>query len=129
MTEQNTTQQKEIKEENVELKWLDDEEKVLDEMTPPSDYERLDGLVLEEGKITEFDIIVDKEPFRRWKDEENNVVKVIIPVKKDDKKFSFWLNIKNPTYKEIIRKLKEGKRHFKILRTGKMKQTRYQLVE
>ena len=89
----------------------------------------IEGLILDEGKISEFDIIVGDEPFNRWKDESNGVIKVIIPVDKDGKKFNFWLNIKNPSYKEIIQRLKKGQRHFKILRTGQMKQTRYNLID
>ena len=93
------------------------------------DGERLDGLILEEGKITDFEVVVGDEPFKRWNDVENEVVKVIIPVIKEGKQFNFWLNSKNPTYFEIIKRLEEGQRVFKILRTGKMKQTRYQLVD
>ena len=117
--------QNEVPEQKID--WLDNEEKVLSEST--FDGEMLEGLILEEGKLSEFNIIVADEPFARWKDETNNVVKVIIPVEKDGKKFNFWLNIKNPTYKDIIHRLKKGQRKFRILRTGSMKNTRYNLVD
>ncbi len=115
------------KAEEKQTNWLEIEATKLEQSK--YDGERLDGLILEEGKITDFEIIVGEEPFQRWNDVENEVVKVIIPVEKDGKKFNFWLNSKNPTYFEIIKRLKEGQRSFKILRTGKMKQTRYQLVD
>ena len=127
MENKQTETNEKIPEQDVKLDWLDNEEKVLSENT--FDGEMIEGLILGEGKISEFDIIVGDEPFNRWKDESNGVIKVIIPVDKDGKKFNFWLNIKNPSYKEIIQRLKKGQRHFKILRTGQMKQTRYNLID
>ena len=127
-TNETKTNNETIPEENVQINWLEDEAQQLHENRIGTE-ERLEGLILEEGKLTEFTILIGDEPFKRWIDEENKVTKVIIPVEKDGKKFSFWLNLKNPTYHEIIKQLKIGKRKFRILRTGKMKQTRYQLIE
>jgi len=118
-------QNNEIPEQNIT--WLEEEEKKLNNSSP--DGERLDGLIIEEGKLTEFEIIVGEEPFKKWRDEQNDVTKIIMPVKKDGKTFNFWLNAANPTYKEIIKRLRKGQRKFRILRTGKMKQTRYQLID
>jgi hypothetical protein len=123
---QQTNTNNEIKETEVSLNWLDEEEKQLTQSK--FDGERLDGLIIEEGKLTEFEILMEK-PFEKWKDEQNKVIKVIIPVVKNDVKFNFWLNQINPTYHEIVKRLRNGQRKFRILRTGKMKQTRYQLVD
>jgi len=123
---ENKTKENEIPEECVE--WLNTESQILNEFCS-FEGDRLEGLILPEGKISEFNILVGDKPFDRWKDETNNVIKVIIPVEKDGGKFNFWLNLKNPTYKEIIQRLKKGQRKFKILRTGKMKDTRYNLVD
>ena len=111
------------------IDWLKQEEKQLDEQQVI--FDKVDGLILEEGKLTEFEIIVGDKPFEVWTDtsDENKVVnKVIIPVLKDGKQFNFWLNKRNPTYREIIKELATGKRKFRILRTGQRKQTKYQLV-
>jgi len=107
--------------------WLQIEAEKLE--AKEQERERLDGLILEEDKTTEFEIVVGEKPFERWDDSDNGVIKVIIPVKQDGKEFNFWLNSKNPIYFEIIKRLREGQRVFKILRTGKKKQTRYKLVD
>ena len=116
--------QNEIKEESVD--WLELEDQELSQSK--IDGERLDGLIIEEGKLTEIEILTE-HPFEKWEDKTNNVVKVIIPVQKDGKKFNFWLNRINPLYHDLVKRLKLGQRKFKIFRTGKMKQTRYQLID
>ena len=52
-----------------------------------------------------------------------------MPCKIADKSYTFWLNVSNPLYHELLKKAKEGKTKFKILRTGKQKDTRYTIVE
>ena len=123
---QQTNTNNEIKETEVSINWLDEEEKQLTQSK--FDGERLDGLIIEEGKLTEFEILMEK-PFEKWTDPENKVTKAIIPVQKDGKRFNFWLNLCNPTYHDIIKRLRNGQRRFRILRTGKMRQTRYQLID
>ena len=39
------------------------------------------------------------------------------------------LNVRNPTYKEIIEGLVNGIKSFKILRTGQNKETRYTILK
>jgi len=91
--------------------------------------EKLPALKLEAGKITTF-TVDDKQPFQKWIDPNDNTVKKIIPVfKDDDEKFVFWLNIRNPIYRQILEGLKSGKTTFKVLRTGERENTRYTLVE
>ena len=69
-------------------------------------------------------------------DKEKNitVVKKIIPVMHNGELKNWWLNTRNPLYKEIVERAakatKEGKISFdvSIFRTGQMRNTRYRII-
>ena len=128
----------EIKEENIEVKelgkeeinWLAKEEKSI--QTPTGEYEKLPGVVFEEGKITTLSIDATKE-FRAWTDPETKKTKALIPCKDNEGKKIFWCNKKNPIYKDVIHKCMEAPNKaeviVKIMQTGTKAQTRYNLVK
>lgn len=89
---------------------------------------RKPALKLIENKITEL-IIDFNNPFEEWKDEENNTIKKIIPVKVNNEEFVWWLNVKNPMYHKLIELGSKGQTSFKILQTGNKKDTKYVLVD
>jgi hypothetical protein len=91
-------------------------------------FEQLPALKLVPNEIVEFDIDFSK-PFEKWNDETNNTMKAIIPVTRNGVKHNWWLNIKNPTYAEVIRAGRTGQTHFKVLQTGTAKQTKYTLIK
>ena len=90
--------------------------------------ERLPALTLEEGKLTTF-VVDASKPFEKWTDLNDNTVKKIIPVTHEGVKKNFWLNTKNPLYSKMLDLILGGKTEFKILRTGKLKETKYNLVD
>ena len=94
--------------------------------TQPKEYVKLPSIKLVQDDIVEIDIDFS-QPFQKWYDESNKVMKAIIPVTQDNEKRLWWLNIKNPTYPDIIRAGKEGKTHFKVLQVGTNKETKYKL--
>ena len=48
-------------------------------------------------------IIIDfSEPFKKWKDTENESMKKIIPVRVGEVDLVWWLNVKNPIYQQIM---------------------------
>jgi hypothetical protein len=105
--------------------WLDDELKTV--QSPASLGERLPALKLEEKKITEFEVDFSK-PFPKWTGADG-IVKSILPVIHAGERKSLWLNIKNPLYREIIEAGRKGQKNFKVIRTGSLKETRYQTVQ
>lgn len=105
--------------------WLAKEEETF-KQSQTKEYEKLPPLKLVQDDIAEFDIDFSK-PFEKWEDTENKVMKAIIPCMQNNQKCLWWLNIKNPVYKEIIRSGREGKTHFKILQTGTKKETKYKI--
>jgi len=111
----------------VDVAWLDEELGKLNE-APSFDGPKLPALQFEENKISEFDIDFS-EPFKKWDDEVNGVTKAIIPCRRGSVDCLWWLNLKNPIYKDVIRKGREGCTHFKVLQTGNKKSTKYNLVE
>lgn len=110
------------------VNWLVDEEKALNSNAPGS-FERLPSLKLEDGVVTEFEVVISDKPFEKYTDIETGTVKKIIPVLKDGVKHNFWLNVKNPTYRMMVQLLAAGQRKFKVLRTGKAKATKYQIIK
>ena len=120
MTEQNKEEQN----------WLKTEADSLNKNLPTT-FEQLPSLKLVEGVITELDIDFSK-PFESWTDDSdpNKVItKKIIPVSVNGSKMNWWLNVRNPIYKEIIRLGATGQKTFKILQTGKQDKTKYILVK
>lgn len=92
------------------------------------DGEKLPALILEEGKLTTFEIILEA-PFDQWTDPNNGAIKKIIKVKHEGVEKNFWLNVANPCYKSILEQLKSGNKKITIMRTGTQANTKYNLVD
>ena len=120
MTEQN---------QNIQT-WIEAEEAELKQM--PSDFEKLESLKFEENVITE--VMIDcVKPFERY-DTTNMkgepIIKAIIPVFHNNVRKNWWLNKRNPIYREVLN-LCKGKTtvQVKIIRTGKAQATKYAIVK
>ena len=122
MEEQITKTQQPIK----ELEWLIEELKEVKENS--FDGERKPALQLEENRTVEMTINFSK-PFEKWIDNENNTIKKIIPVHIGEVDLVWWLNIKNPIYRQIIELGSKGQTVFKVMQTGNKKTTKYILVK
>jgi len=109
-----------------ETSWIDEELKDL--TTPNSNYEKLESLKLEAGKIVKFTIDFSN-PFDKWQDPKNGTIKAIIPVTHKEVKKNFWLNIKNPLYRELCERGKKGETTFAVSTNGSQKDTKYSIVE
>lgn len=108
-----------------EQNWMEDE---LKQTQAPQQFETLPSLKLQPNKLAEIEVDFSK-PFPTWVDNESKVVKAIIPVTFAGAKLNFWLNKRNPLYRQLIEKGKAGVRKFKILQTGMQKETRYNLID
>lgn len=121
MEEQKTQTQKPI------ANWLQEELAEV-KSTQVFDGEKKPALQFEENKITEFTIDIS-EPWKKWYDEENKTTKKIIPCKRGEVECVWWVNVKNPIYREIVESCAVGQLHFKIMQTGKGKSTKYAMVK
>src|SRR3990167_10010396 len=113
---------------NIQKNWIDEE---IANATLPPKYEQLPALKLQPNKLVEIDIDISK-PFEMWNGSDSkgkSVTKKIIPVTFNGQRMNFWLNVKNPLYRELLEKIKKGQTKFKILQTGMQADTRYNLVE
>ena len=109
-----------------QINWL--EEELKQTSTPNTNFEKLESLKLEAGKIVKFTVDFSK-PFEKWKDPKTGVVKAIIPVTHKETKKNFWLNVRNPLYSELIKAGKNGQTQFKVLQTGSAKATKYTIIK
>lgn len=110
-----------------ESDWLQQE---LGTITEHEDFDELPSMKFEEKKITE--VTVDfSNPFQKWTGEQGNktVTKAIVLITHNKEKKNWWLNTRNPVYREILKAGTEGKSTFKILQTGTQANTRYSIVE
>lgn len=107
--------------------WLDDEAK---KFTSNTTYEELPSLKLQPNVVAELEIDFSK-PFEQWVGENNGkpVTKKIIPVKFAGTRMVWWLNVKNPIYKEIINLGRNNQNKIKVLQTGSQASTKYVLVK
>ena len=107
--------------------WLDEEAK---QFTSTATYEELPSLKLQPNVIAELTIDFSV-PFQTWTGENNGktVTKKIIPVVLAGQRMVWWLNTKNPIYKEIITAGRNGTKQFKVLQTGTQQNTKYVLVK
>jgi hypothetical protein len=107
--------------------WLEDEAKNL---TQPKQYEELPSLKLTPNVVTEIQIDTSK-PFDKWTGEVGNktITKKIIPVVVNGVRMVWWLNVKNPIYREVVDSCLKGITTFKILQTGSKADTKYVLVK
>ncbi len=114
--------------------WLDEEAKNVDAQ---GDFgPKLPSPMFEDGKITIMNIDATKE-FQKWTDPETKKTKAIIPCLSDldgkAQKCNWWVNLKNPIYKEVIHRCKDvGDKSsvlVKILQSGTQDKTRYTLIK
>ena len=90
--------------------------------------EPLEALKLEENK--EETVIIDfSKPFEKYIDEINNTTKKLIIVEHNQKKKIWWLNVRNPIYRQIMEAGLTGQKVFRVLRTGSQKNTKYLLLK
>ena len=117
----------EQKETEQQKTWLNEE---AEQFTTQTDYEELPSLKLQPNVITEITIDFS-EPFNEWKGEqgEKTITKKIVPVLSNGTKMNWWLNVKNPVYREIVNAGISGQKEFKILQTGTQANTKYVLVK
>jgi len=116
-------------ENGTELKndWINDEITELDKQR--AETAEHPSLKLEEGKIYVLEIDFSQE-FEKWIEPETKVVKKLIPVMHEGERKIFWLNTRNPLYKELLMAYKNnGQTLFKIIRTGTFGDTKYNLVK
>ena len=114
--------------------WLKDE---LTKIASPNEYESLPSLKLQPNIVVEIRMDLSK-PWSDWKekDDKGAVIthKKIIPVYVKDKdgkeqKLHWWVNVKNPIYREIVQACVNNQLTIKILQTGTANKTRYNLVK
>jgi hypothetical protein len=110
-------------ETQTELSWLQQEAQRLESNNTT---ERLESLQLKDGTLVTFIVDISK-PFGDWNDG-NGLAKKIIPVTHKGTKKNLWLNVKNPLYTQLVRKLVEGQSEFTVSTTGTQKDTKYTLV-
>lgn len=113
--------------EQKELNWLEEESK---ECTQPKSYEELPSLKLTPNVVVELEVDISK-PFEKWTGEQGNktVTKKIVPVTVNGVRMIWWLNVKNPTYRDIVESCKKGITKFKVLQTGSKAETKYVLIK
>ena len=109
-----------------QMDWIEQELK--NTSTPSANYEKLESLKLEAGKIVKFTIDFSK-PFEKWTDPKTGTVKAIIPVTHKEVKKNFWLNVKNPLYRQLCELGKKGQTAFAVSTNGSQKDTKYSIVE
>lgn len=110
--------------EQTNLSWLQQEAALLHNNA--GNYERLESLQLKDGTLVTFNIDTSK-PFEEWKDDKGTIKK-IIPVTHKDTRKNLWLNVKNPLYSQLIKRLVEGQTEFTVSTTGTQKDTKYTIV-
>ena len=105
--------------------WLDEE--IKNNATPSENFEKLEPLKLEVGKIVKFTVDFSK-PFNKWTDPTSKTLKAIIPVTHKTIRKNLWLNVKNPLYNQLCTAGKNGQIEFAVSTTGTQKDTRYTIV-
>lgn len=95
-------------------------------------FEKLPSLKLEENKITELSIDL-MEKFKTYEATDMKgqpVKKAIIPVLCNGVKMNWWLNKKNPVYREIL-DMAAGKTTLiiKVVQTGNKQTTKYAILK
>lgn len=105
--------------------WLQDE---LNEMNTETIKDRKEALKIEENQIVEIEIDFSKE-WEKYIDNENKVTKKIIPIIYNGLERVFFLNVKNPLYKDLLLAGNLGQTKFKIMRTGQGKNTKYIIIK
>jgi len=107
--------------------WIKNE---LEQMPKQEEYDKRDSMIFEENKIKVIEVDFGK-PFESWEGEQSGkqIKKKIVPVVNDGKEKNWWLNVKNPAYKELLDRAVKGETVFKIMQTGKQQNTKYVFVD
>ena len=124
-TQQNTITEEQIQPHQTNPNWIDEELKNLNQTVGNMP----DALHFPENETVEVMIDVDKGPFKTFEDKINGAVKKIIPCIVNGEEKTWWLNVHNPLYKQLLEQIKTGQKVFKVLRTGQMKNTRYAIIK
>ena len=106
--------------------WINKELEII-KTEQPQTFEKKEALVLEENKIYSIEVDFSKQ-WDKWINAEG-LVKKIIPIRYQGKDLVFWLNTKNPLYKDLLELGSKGQTSFNIIRTGQKKGTRYTLAK
>ena len=109
--------------------WIKEEQQ-----TMPQSFNgvKLESLKLEENKQETIQVDIS-EPWESWVSEDG-IKKKIIPVVHNNIEKVFWLNTRNPIYRQLLDlagdAAERNEKSFvvKILRTGQQKNTRYIIV-
>lgn len=109
------------------IDWIEKEAEELNKQAT-FDGDKLPALQFEENKVVKFGVDFS-EPFKEYHDQENKVLKAIIPVTQNGEKKILWLNKKNPLYKDLILAGKSGKTEFSVIQVGNKANTKYNLVK
>ena len=107
--------------------WLNEEAK---NFTSQKNFEELPALKLTPNVVTEIFIDFSK-PFEKWDGESNGkpITKKIIPVTVNGTKMNWWINVKNPIYREVVLAGASHKNTIKVMQTGTKQDTRYIIVK
>ena len=121
MTEQNGTTDHKY--------WIEGE---LSMIPTKNEYIKVPSLKFEEeNRIYEIEVDFSK-PFEKYltkDDKGKDIAKAIIPVKFQGQDRVWWLNKKNPCFRELLDGGKLGKTKFKVMRQGTAQQTKYILIK
>lgn len=127
----NMAEQKKITESD----WLDAEVKLMEQQPQGGQtYEKLPSPKFVERKIETLFIDASKQ-FERWTDNRDGKekTKAIIPCVHNGIKCNFWLNLKNPFYKDVIHACAaaedKSKVKVQLVQTGTKESTRYASVQ
>lgn len=106
--------------------WL---QKESDKMQELSELPKTDAMKFEEGRVEKVEVDFTN-PFEKVQDSyDDKVTKAVIPVIHEGKYKVWWLNIRNPTYHDLVKEGLKGKTSFEIIRTGEKKNTRFTILE
>lgn len=117
-----------------ETNWLEAEDESLKGKFEPGD--KLPSVQFAENKITLIKVDATNK-FPEWDDKQKGIVKSIIPcwcmIDNKEVKYNWWLNKKNPVYKEVIRTCRDASDkscvRIQVLQTGTKKDTKYIIVK
>lgn len=114
-------------------KWIENEINEIGEYTETI-YEKYPGVKLQENKVTNVEIDYSVPWEKKSLQGSNNkiVLKAIIPCYIEGERHNFWLNVRNPLYRQLLNlglNSVEDIITVKIMQVGKQENTKYILVE